>query len=206
VADLLRYVSMDVTLEALSRLGHFARAMTPTSRSVDLALPATRALFAALGIPYLIVGGVAVVHHGYLRTTDDIDVLVEAPSLAPLAESAAAHGFRVESRTRLRHVASGVAVDLLISGEPMPRPGSPHYPFPDPSRASPTDKSIADLALLCELKLHAHRHRDLADVVELLQRVNEGQYLEVEAAMPEALRPEIATLRRDALEEERFNR
>jgi hypothetical protein len=197
---------MDVTLEALTRLGRFARAMTPTPGSVDLALPAARALFASLGRPYLIVGGIAVVHHGYLRTTEDIDVLIDAESLALLAERAAAHGFVVQSRTRLRHVASGVRVDLLVGGEPMPRPGSPRYPLPDRARSSPSDEAIADLALLCELKLHAHRHRDRADVVELLQRLNEGQYLETEAAVPPALRTELAMLRRDALEEERFSR
>jgi hypothetical protein len=181
---------MDVTLEALTRLGRFARAMTPTPGSVDLALPAARALFASLGRPYLIVGGIAVVHHGYLRTTEDIDVLIDAESLALLAERAAAHGFVVQSRTRLRHVASGVRVDLLVGGEPMPRPGSPRYPLPDRARSSPSDEAIADLALLCELK----------------QRLNEGQYLETEAAVPPALRTELAMLRRDALEEERFSR
>jgi hypothetical protein len=181
---------MDATLEALSRLGRFARTMTPNPRNIELALPAARALFTETGAPFLIVGGVAVVHHGYLRTTEDIDVLVDPASLPTL----------------LRHVASDVPIDLLIAGEPMPRPGSPRYPFPDATRASPNDAAIVDLGLLCELKLHAHRHRDLADVVELLQRLTEGRYQEVEAAVPPIMRPELAALRRDALEEQSFHR
>jgi hypothetical protein len=197
---------MDATLEALSRLGRFARTMTPNPRNIELALPAARALFTETGAPFLIVGGVAVVHHGYLRTTEDIDVLVDPASLPTLAGRATAHGFMVESRTRLRHVASDVPIDLLIAGEPMPRPGSPRYPFPDATRASPNDAAIVDLGLLCELKLHAHRHRDLADVVELLQRLTEGRYQEVEAAVPPIMRPELAALRRDALEEQSFHR
>ena len=197
---------MDPTLDALARLGRFARAMTPTARSVDLALPDTRALFASIGRPFLVVGGVAVVHHGYLRTTVDIDVLIEATAIPLLSQHAAAHGFVVESRTRLRHLASGVTVDLLIAGEPMPRPTSPPYPQPEARRASARDASVADLGLLCELKLRAHRHRDLADIVELLQRATEGEYLEVEAAVPAALRHELAELRRDALEEQASNR
>jgi|SRR5580658_9604508 hypothetical protein len=195
---------MDSTVEALARLGRFARAMMPTSHSADLALPAARALLADVGGHYLIVGGVAVVHHGYLRTTEDIDVLVDAASLVTLAERAMAHGFVVESRTRLRHSESGVRVDLLVAGEPMPRPGSPSYPFPDPGRSSPIDRGVVGLALLCELKLRAHRHQDVADVVQLLQRLDEGRYLEIEGAMPPELRPELASLRRDALEEDKF--
>ena len=83
----------------------------------------------------------------------------------------------------------------------MPRPGSPPYPDPAALASSPSDAAIVGLEGLCELKLRAHRHRDLADVVELLQRVDEGRYLEVEAAVPRELRAELASLRRDALEE-----
>jgi hypothetical protein len=96
---------MTATLGALERLRRFAQAMTPTARSVDLALPATRALFEEAGGSFMLVDCVAVVHHGYLRTTQDIDVLVDANTLVKVAALAAARGFVVESRTRLRHVA-----------------------------------------------------------------------------------------------------
>jgi len=175
--------------------------MKPSVGQVDVALPALRALLRDAGASFKLVGGVAVVHHGYLRTTEDIDVLVDAASPGKLAAAAAAHGFTAVTRTRLRHAASGVVVDLLVAGEAMPRRGAPSYPSPGDLAASPDDPDFVALGPLCELKIRAHRHQDLADVVELLQRLDEGPYIELEAAMHPELRPELAGLRRDALEE-----
>jgi len=175
--------------------------MAPEVAEVDVALPALRALLRDAGASFKLVGGVAVVHHGYLRTTEDIDVLVDAASPQRLAAAAPAHGFTSESRTRLRHTASGVVVDLLVAGDPMPRLGAPLYPSPNDLAASPDDPDFVGLGPLCELKMRAHRHRDLADVVELLQKLEEGPYIELEASIHPDLRAELAGLRRDALEE-----
>jgi len=180
--------------------------MSSTVSPVDLALPATRALLLASGAPFRIVGGIAVVHHGYARTTDDIDVLAHASLVAALPSHVAAHGFVVESRSRLRHAKSGVRVDLLFAGEPLPRTGAGVYPAPEACATSPTDPTVIGLDALLDLKVRAHRHRDLADVVELLKRVDEPRYLELEAAMRPDLRPELAELRRDALEELGYER
>ncbi len=140
-------------------------------------------------------------HHGYERLTDDVDVLVELPSPERLDEHLATHGFTREAVDRLRHDATGVAVDLLISGEPMPRPGCPPYPPIDKVEPSPADPDFAALRPLVELKLYAHRHQDVADIVELLKRMDETRYDQLEAAAAPALRRELAALRRDALEE-----
>ncbi len=199
-------LGMQANVSALARLRRFAQPMAPHAPAIDLALPASRALLPAAGARFKYVGGVAVVHHGYLRTTVDIDVLIEPASLVAVSERAPSHGFVVESRSRLRHVATEVALDLLVAGDPMPRPGSPPYPSPDALEASADDPLIVGVAPLCELKLRAHRHRDLADVVELLGLLAEGRYLEVEAAVPADLRPELAALRDDALEERRQQR
>ena len=59
--------------------------MDPTTVPIEAALPAVRALLDAAAIPYRFVGGVAVVHHGYARTTDDIDVLVHGRAAVSLA-------------------------------------------------------------------------------------------------------------------------
>jgi hypothetical protein len=192
---------MDGTLASLARLRRFAQAMAPTVPKIDLALPASRALLKDAAARFKYVGGIAVVHHGYLRTTQDIDILVEASSIPSIVDHACAHGFSVESHHRLRHVYSDVALDLLIAGEPMPRPGAPAYPAPDDLEASSDDPSVVALAPLCMLKLRAHRHQDLADVVALLGRLDEGHYLQVEASTPSDLRAELATLRDDALAE-----
>ena len=100
----------------------FASAVSSKTAEVDVALPAVRELFHAAGVPFRFVGGVAVVHHGYVRTTEDIDVLVEVSRLNALdEEQLESHGFRRLSRARLEHEASGVRVDLLISRDPVPR-------------------------------------------------------------------------------------
>jgi hypothetical protein len=138
---------------------------------------------------------------GSVRTTEDIDALVDAGGPAKLAAHARENGFVVESRTRLRHVSSGVSLDLLVAGDPMPRAGSPSYPSPSALLGSPRDSAIVGLEALCELKLWARRHRDLADIVELLKPLEDTRYIELEAAMPALLWPELARLRGDALEE-----
>ena len=192
---------MDPTADALARLRRFARPMNPDLPPVDGALGAVRALLEDAGAKFKIVGGVAVVHHGYARTTVDVDVLLESDGPAKLRPSLATHGFEEAGELRLRHIPTGVRVDLLVAGAPMPRAGSGTYPSPDALAASPRDAGIVGLPGLLGLKLRARRHRDLADVVELLKGLDEVRYTEVEAAVDRDLRPALADLRRDALEE-----
>jgi hypothetical protein len=75
------------------------------------------------------------------------------------------------------------------------------YPSPESLAASDRDADVVALPGLLELKLRSARHRDEADVVELLKRLDESQYTEVEAAVGREFRPHLAALRRDALEE-----
>lgn len=175
--------------------------MDPETKAVDEVLPALRALLDEAGIAYRIVGGVAVVHHGYARTTEDIDVLVTPDGASGLEPRLADHGFERVREARLRHVATGVVVDLLLAGRTVPRPGAVPYPSPDALAPSPEDPGVVGLAGLVELKLRADRHQDRADVVALLKRRDDGQYLILEAAVDRALRPALARLRDDALEE-----
>jgi hypothetical protein len=192
--------SVDSTAEALARLRRFARPVNSELPPVDVALGELRKLLLDAGVSFRIVGGVAVVHHGYARTTEDLDVLVAADASPRIDAHLAAHGFERASASRLRHVATGVRVDVLVAGARLPR-GTGVYPTPESLGASPRDPQVVDLRGLFELKLAARRHRDLADVVELLKRLDEVRYTEVEATIDGALRPELSRLRRDALEE-----
>jgi hypothetical protein len=186
----------------LARLRRFAQSMAPDLPPVDQALPATRELLASAGVPFKVVGGLAVIHHGYARTTEDIDLLIEAGSQERLDARLAPCGFARETPDRLRHRATGVAVHLLIAGEPMPRPGGPPYPSPDSLRSSPEDAAVVSLDALVRLKLLAGRHQDRADVVALLRSLDERVYRDLEAALePVELRQRLLELRRDALEE-----
>jgi hypothetical protein len=58
----------------------------------------------------------------------------------------------------------------------MPRAGSGTYPSPDSLSGSARDLSVVSLAGLLELKMRAGRHRDVADAVELLKRLDEAHY------------------------------
>lgn len=176
--------------------------MAPDIPPVDQALPAVRDLLDSAGVAFKVVGGLAVIHHGYARTTEDIDVLVEAGYQDRIDARLEPSGFARETPHRLRHRASGVAVHLLVAGEPMPRPGSPPYPSPESLPPSPEDRDVVSLAALVRLKLLADRHQDRADVVALLKDLDERAYLDLEAAVePPELRHRLEKLRRDALEE-----
>ena len=175
--------------------------MDPTLPAVDVALPALRALLDAAGVTYRLVGGVAVVHHGYARTTRDVDVLLDQAADAQLAPLLDAHGFARESRTRLRHLATGVPALLLLAGDARPRAGRPPYPAPRDVPASHADPTIIDLPALLEMKLHAGRHQDQADIVALLKSRTDAEYSALEASLPPTLRPELHGLWRDACEE-----
>ncbi len=136
--------------------------------------------------------------------TDNVDVLVDLSAPNRLDELLSSHGFVREGACPLRHVATDVQVDLLIAGAPMPHPGAPLYPAPNSVEPSPHDPAFAALGAPLERKLYAHRHKDLADAVELLKLVDDAHYIEIEAAITPALRPELAMLRRGAVEELAF--
>src|SRR5208283_1173187 len=63
------------------------------------------------GIPGVIIEGIAVVLHGHVRTTRDIDVFV-AQSLQPFAELLVANGFAVEAENK-EFVRDGVPIHLV---------------------------------------------------------------------------------------------
>jgi hypothetical protein len=133
----------------------------------------------ALGVPYAVAGGMALVAHGYDRTTVDIDVLVTESGLEAIHERLVGLGYRPAfegSRKQLRDTERGVRVEFLVSGE-FPGDGKPKaVAFPDPATSSVEVGGVRYLRLptLVELKLasgisHPGRLKDLADVQELIQ-------------------------------------
>lgn len=177
--------------------------------SVEDAWPSLRALLDAIGRPYRIVGGVAVIHHGYVRATRDLDVLVDDSALEDtpeLDELLARLGFSRSGPRQLRHE-TGVTVDLLVAGSPSPRVGEVPYPQPEALGASERDPAFVDLAGLVLLKLIARRAQDRADVGALLKRRTESHRLHLEVALPPERRALLRKLWREAREElamERF--
>lgn len=130
-------------------------------------------------VPYAIAGGMALVAHGYDRTTVAVDVLVTAEGLDAIQRRLPGLGYRPAfegSRKQLRDTEHGVRVEFLVSGE-FPGDGRPKpVAFPDPAECSIEVGGIRylRLATLVELKLasgmsHAGRLKDLADVQELIR-------------------------------------
>ena len=176
----------------------------PDLPAVEVALADLRVLLARAEVPYALVGGIAVIHHGYVRTTQDIDLLLDRSELDRVVPLLNAGGFDTSGERRWQHRSTRVNVDLLFAGEPMPRERD-RYPSPADVGRSSREADIVDLPALVTLKLQAGRFRDEADVVELLQRLDEGEYLVVEAAVTPEVRPRLFELRTIAVDERRWD-
>lgn len=129
--------------------------------------------FAEAGIPYAIVGGMAVNAHGHHQTTGDVDVLLTRDGFAALVGRFVGEDFgRVPGRPR-RFVDrdNGVTFDVLVTGL-YPGSGRPGpIAYPDPAAVSEIIEgvSVVNLPTLIQLKLAAGRFGDLGDVVALLR-------------------------------------
>jgi hypothetical protein len=134
-----------------------------------------------MNIPYAIVGGMALFHHGVRRFTEDVDILVTKPGLKRIHEELAGLGYLPPHRhsKHLRDTELGVRIEFLTTGE-YPGDGKPKpVAFPEPAEVSTLSDGISyiDVPKLVELKLasgmtNAGRLRDLADVLELIKLLN----------------------------------
>jgi hypothetical protein len=130
------------------------------------------------GIPYAIVGAMALNEFGYQRTTVDVDVLLTSVGLAAFKVRWLGRGYveRVAGGRGMRDTEHGVDIDVVLAGT-FPGDGRPKpVPFPDPALAAQRGARVALLPLstLVELKLASgltapHRLKDLADVQELIR-------------------------------------
>lgn len=146
------------------------------------------------GIPYAIVGGMAVYAHQYRRTTDDLDVLLTRDGFAEFRRRFVPKYYSPTERPR-RFVdkASGITVDVLVTGL-FPGSGKPGpVAYPDPINVTQEIEKVRviDLPTLIQLKLAARQHQDFADVVNLISahHLNESFAAKLHA-----------TLRRDYIE------
>jgi hypothetical protein len=131
-----------------------------------------------LGIPYAVVGGMALFFHGYRRFTDDVDILVTPEGLKVIHEKLEGLGYLppFAGSKHLRDAESGVRVEFLTTGD-YPGDGKPKpVKFPDPRDASVEVGGVRCLQLpkLVELKLasgmtNPGRLKDLGDVQELIR-------------------------------------
>jgi hypothetical protein len=131
-----------------------------------------------LEIPYCIAGGMALVAHGYDRTTVDVDVVVTEEGLAAIHQNLEGRGYvpPFSNSKNLRDTSTQVRIEFLVTGR-FPGDGKPKsVAFPDPAKEGIEIDGIRYLSLptLLELKLASgmsapHRLKDLADAQELIR-------------------------------------
>ncbi len=153
-----------------------------------------------LGIPYAVVGGMAMFLHGYRRFTEDVDILVTKDSLAVVHARLEGLGYLppFQGSKNLRDTESGVRIEFLVAGG-FPGDGQPKsVSFPDPATVATVIDGVrvVELKTLVQLKLAsgtaAHRLKDLGDVQELIRVL----HLPVEMAdeLDESVRPRYREL------------
>lgn len=135
-----------------------------------------RRLLAQAGVPFVIVGGVAVCLHGYRRNTVDVDLLVRGQDSEKIRQTLEAAGYGWDAAAIEFRGANQVPVQFLLAGDRAGK-GS-ELQLPDPSESAVCDwiedLPVLTLARLIEAKIACgegnprRTHRDLADVVELI--------------------------------------
>lgn len=130
------------------------------------------------GIPYAVIGAMALNAYGYRRVTVDVDVLLTAEGLQKFKARHLGLGYveKFPGSKGVRDTENGVSIDVVLTGE-YPGDGRPKpVAFPDPAVAAVRGERIALLPLprLIELKLASgmtapHRLKDLADVLEIIR-------------------------------------
>ncbi len=130
-----------------------------------------------LGIDYAIGGAVSLAIHGFVRSTEHVDIVITPAGLAAFKERWLGRGY-VNLRSggkAVRDTRHDVKIDFLLTGE-FPGDGLPKpVAVPVPSQASVAGEKYLVLSLpsLVELKLASgmtapHRMQDLTDVMRLI--------------------------------------
>jgi hypothetical protein len=136
----------------------------------------------SIGVPYAVVGGMALEAHGFRRLTVDVDILVSREGLKTIHQELEGLGYipPFAGSKNLRDAEHGVRIEFLVAGE-YPGDGKPKpVAFPDPAAVAVEIDNVRYLHLprLVELKLASgmtggvHRMRDLTDVVALIEALH----------------------------------
>ncbi len=126
-----------------------------------------------INVPYAVVGGMALVAHGYDRTTVDVDILLTPQGWKDAIGHLEGLGYvrPFPGSKNLRDTATGVRIEFLLTGG-FPGDGKPKpVSFPDPAGAGVEIDGITYLGLpqIIELKMasgmtNPGRLKDLGNV------------------------------------------
>jgi hypothetical protein len=136
----------------------------------------------AEAIPYALVGGMALAAHGFVRMTQDIDILMTAEGLAEFRDRCVGRGYAQEfngAQKSFCDTLTHVRIAIITTGE-YPGDGKPKpVVFPDPASSSIEQQGarVITLEKLIVLKLASgmtapDRLRDLADVQDVIVLLN----------------------------------
>jgi hypothetical protein len=130
-----------------------------------------------LGVPYAVIGGLALNAHRFERFTKDADLIVRRESLAVIHGALDGRGYLppFEGSKNLRDTTNGIRIDLLIAGD-FPGDGKDKpIDFPDPGEGTVLIDGVRYVTLpkLVELKLASgmsnfNRMSDLGDVQKVI--------------------------------------
>ncbi len=148
--------------------------------AVHEALTRLAKLLKQMDIPFAIAGALAVNHHGHLRATTDIDLLLTREGLQVFKDKNIGLGWlnKFEGSKGFYDTIANTPVDVLLAGD-FPGDGKPKpVSFPSPGDVSEFDVDgipYLQLFVLIELKLASgmtapDRPRDLDDVIQLIRK------------------------------------
>jgi len=148
------------------------------SQDIASALEFLREAMGREGIPFALIGALAMRHHGYTRFTEDIDILTTREGLDRIHERLVGRGLLPRApglRKKLRQTQYKVNIDVIAAGENAGSNESPIL-FPSPEGEGFIEREgirVASLDTLIALKITsgvwASRLKDLADVQELIR-------------------------------------
>src|SRR6267378_377402 len=170
------------SLEVLQQIDDFFMSTGSVHQTLD---NITRRLSDA-GIDYAVIGGMALALHGFVRPTQDLNLLLSKEGLEKFREELVGRGYVPlfpGARKHFRDTDTKVKVEIITAGE-YPGDGKPKpVVFPDPATSAETigEHYVVRLPTLVELKLASglsaeHRElRDLADVQQLIETLDLSQ-------------------------------
>ncbi|MGE0191205.1 MAG: hypothetical protein AB7T63_04100 [Planctomycetota bacterium] len=172
------------------------------AKDIAQALEDLRDRLSQAGVPFAVIGALAMRQYGYIRYTEDIDILTTPEGLDRIHAELIGRGLVPREsglRKKLRETRSRVHIDVIQSGEPAGAEGSPvSYPEPASSAfaTAPDGIRYPTLAALMAFKIASgvwgKRLRDLADAQELIKAANLDEAFSSE--LPEAIRARFIEL------------
>ncbi len=134
-------------------------------------------MFTAEGIPYEVIGGMAVaaqieqVDRDLVMLTKDVDVMIHRSDLERVKEAAPRHGFHFRHAAGLDMLLYGAekkairGVHLVFSGEKVKADQAPNPPIaPERIEVYGKDVSIVSVVDLVRMKLNSYRDKDRVHV------------------------------------------